>query len=239
MEVQISYESERECGYRKPSKDGVGIYLRGLGKSQYCERLPFPLVTCPCCGGGFKYTRGFTWIDPMALLSPYSEPKCYLHAPLNALGDTAFGKGTDKHDHERCWTCNPELLGSRAGLIWVGEQHYATPQIFMAEAERMGISRKIAAIPQGFEVGVHAIFLSHAKSILSTELSKDGRLQYAPGIFMAFKPTHIDLVIDDPDKVPDKAIEIAKRLGPDKVRIVKVVRDSKEEASEWESIEDD
>lgn len=214
MKVHISLEAARECGFRKPSKDGVGIYLRGFGKAEDCERLPFPLTVCPCCGSGYKPTRGFTWINPMVLFDPYSEPKCMDHEGLD-------------HDHERCWICNPELLGSRAGLIWIGEQHYDTPQAFMREAARMGISRKIAAIPNGFEVGEHAIFLAHRKC-----RKVDG--EWEAGVFMAFKPTHIDLVIHDPDRVPDKAINIAKELGEDKVRIVKVIPDKDDDGEgEW------
>lgn len=218
MNVEISYESKRECGYRKPSKDGVGLYLRGTGRFEDCERLPFPLDVCPCCGGGFKPSRGFTWIDPMALFSPYIDPQC-----------TASEGGN--HQHEKCWMCNPELLGSRAGMIWIGEQHYADPESFMREAHIMGISRKIAAIPQGFEVGVHAVFLAHRKTI--KQVNEDGEVKWIPGVFMAFKPNMIDLVIDDPDRVPDKAIEIAKKLGEDKCRILKVIPDTEEEVSEW------
>lgn len=237
MEVSISYEAARECGFRKPSKDGVGIYLRGLGVFERCERLPFPLDVCPCCGGGFTYTRGFTWINPMTLLDPYTEPKCTAH------WDDGLGMGyreEHKHDHERCWVCNPEWLGSRAGMIWIGEQHYATPQIFAKEAKERGISRKIAAIPQGFEVGVHAIFLAHQKAMYAGESKVKGDTGWKPGIFMAFKPTLIELVIDDVDAIPDKAINIAKRLGADKCKIIKVVPDHTEgeEESEWMDLEE-
>lgn len=224
MKVHISHEAARECGFRKPSKDGVGIYLRGFGKAEDCERLPFPLTVCPCCGGGYKPTRGFTWINPMILFDPYTEPKC-----LGFWDDgLAAGFHQEKyHDHEACWICNPELLGSRAGMIWIGEQHYSSPQSFMREAAQMGISRKIAAVPLHFEIDEHAIFLAHRKC---TEV--DGKWQ--AGVFMAFRPSHIDLVIDDPDRVPDKAINIAKELGEDKCRIVKVIPDKDDDdGDEW------
>lgn len=227
MQVHISHEQARGCGYRKPSKDGVGIYLRGLALNENCERLPWPLETCPCCGGGFKPTRGFTWINPMALFDPYTEPHCTMLMAEDP---------NPKHSHERCWMCNPELLGSQAGLIWIGEKHYARPIDFLREADRMGISRKIAAIPNGFEVGEHAIFLAHRNCITRRE---DDRLAYIPGVFAAFKPLMIDLVIDDPDRVPDKALEIAKKLGSDKCRIVKVIPDKEEEAEGiWDDLED-
>lgn len=150
MRVQVNFEQERGCGYRKPAKDGVGIYLRGGSYFEECERLPYPLDVCPCCGAGIKASRGFTWINPMVIFDPYTEPKCA------AIWEDGLSGGYDKnhHDHERCWLCNPELLGSKAGLIWIGEKHYPTPADFSREAATMGISRKIAAIPIGFEVGV-------------------------------------------------------------------------------------
>lgn len=232
MQVQISYEAIRGCGYRKPGKDGVGIYLRGGSYFEECERLPFLLDVCPCCGAGIKASRGFTWINPMVIFDPYTEPKC------TGFWDDALAAGYHKedHDHERCWMCNPELLGSRAGLIWIGEKHYATPADFSREAATMGISRKIAAIPNGFEVGVHAIFLAHRKTIRTT--SADGEVEWKAAVFMAFKPTHIDLVVDDIDAIPDKAIELAKRVGEDKVNILKVIPDKEGEAEDaWEEWE--
>jgi hypothetical protein len=45
-----------------------------------------------------------------------------------------------------------------------------------------------------------------------------------PGIFAAFRPTHIDLVIDDPDDIPARAKVLKDRMG-DHARLVKVVRD--------------
>lgn len=227
MQVEISHEAKRRCGFRKPAKDGVGIYLRGPGKFEPCERLPFVLETCPCCGAGFAPARGFTWINPMNLFDPYAEPAC-----------TASHDESGVHDHERCWMCNPELLGSKAGLIWVGEKFYPLPEDFEREARTMGISRKIAAIPQGFEVGTHAIFLAHRKVL--AQVGADGKTTWLPGVFMAFKPTHIELVIDNPDKVPDKAIELAKRLGDDRCKIIKVIAEDEAESEdvwgEWSEL---
>lgn len=69
MEVTISTEQARGCGYRKPAKDGVGIYLVGDGLGAPCGLLPVPLGVCPCCGGGIKQTRGWTWITPQSLFT--------------------------------------------------------------------------------------------------------------------------------------------------------------------------
>ena len=230
MEVVILREGKRGCGYRKPSKDGVGIYLRGSPFSEECERLPWMLDTCPCCGQGYKFSRSFTWINPMNMFDPYVEPRCSLLMPKDPFPD---------HRHEQCWMCNPELLGSKAGLIWIGEKFYPRPFDFMQEAAVMGISRKIGAIPNGFEVGEHAIFLAHLRTFAAPQ--PDGKVNYTAGVFAAFKPTSIDLVIDNEHRVPDKAIELAKRVGKDKVRIVKVIPDREENESEegaWSDLEE-
>lgn len=233
MKVHISYEARRECGFRSPGKDGVGIYLRGSGLNEACERLPWLLDKCPCCGGQYRQSRGFTWIDPMSMFDPYTEPRCTATVYPELYNDDLFAK----HRHEQCWMCNPELLGSKAGLIWIGEKFYARPVNFLKEAEIMGISRKLGALPNGFRVGEHVIFLAHSRTF-SNRLP-DGKIEYKPGVFAAFKPTSVDLVIDDENWIPDKALELAKRIGEDKVRIVKVIPD-KSEAEEgiWSDMEE-
>lgn len=230
MKVHILHEGPRGCGFRKPSKDGIGIYLRGTPFNEACERLPWLLDICPCCGQGYKQSRGFTWINPMNMFDPFVEPQCTVN-----LADDPFSS----HRHEQCWMCNPELLGSKAGLLWIGEKFYARPQDFLREAEVMGISRKIAALPNGFEVGVHAIFLAHIRTF--AKRGADGKMEYQAGVFAAFKPSSVDLVIDDESRVPDKAFELIKRIGEDKVRLVKVIPDYGEGESEegtWSDLEE-
>lgn len=228
MKVHVLIEPKRLCGFRSPGKDGVGIYLRGSGFNEPCERLPWLLDKCPCCGGMYRQSRGFTWIDPMSMFDPYSQPVC-----TATLDDDPF----EKHQHERCWMCNPELLGSKAGLIWIGEKFYARPINFLKEAEIMGISRKLGALPNGFRVGEHAIFLAHSRTF-SNRLP-DGKIEYKPGVFAAFKPTSVDLVIEDESWVPDKALELIKRIGEDKVRLCKVIADKNEnEEGIWSDMEE-
>lgn len=98
----------------------------------------------------------------------------------------------------------------------------------------MGISRKIAAIPNGFKVGEHAIFLAHRKAIYLTQGSGKEKLGWQPAVFMAFKPTHVELVIDDENNPPEKAINMAKKLGADKCKIIKVIPDKQDDGEdEW------
>lgn len=95
MNVQTIIETKRGCGYRSPGKDGIALYLMGKGNFESCERLPFPLTVCPCCGGGIGFFRGFKWIIPKQLFNPINEPVC---------------DGNDDHNHDRCvlphWPAN-------------------------------------------------------------------------------------------------------------------------------------
>jgi hypothetical protein len=88
----------------------------------------------------------------------------------------------------------------------------------MAEAKQMGVSRKLGAIPNGFKLGETWVFLAHRLTI------PDGQGGFTPGIFTMFRPTGVDLVIDDATNVPERAVKLAEELGP-AARIVKVVRD--------------
>lgn len=188
MEIEMVYETKRGCGYRKPSKNGVGLYLMGSNLIAPCDRLPFPLNICPCCGAGIKFSRGFTWIDPTKLLAPELPPVATCQPP--------------------CIVCNPNLAGERAGLMWVGAKFYS-PRSFILEAKEVGISKKINAIPNGFEIGRTFIYLAHLQAAYDWN---DPKSPARPGIFTAFKPKRVDVVIDNDVKVPDRALAIKEKL---------------------------
>lgn len=213
MEVSIEYEQRRECGFRSPAVNGLGIYLIGSAATEPCERLPFPLEACPCCGSGIKPARGFTWLDPITLLAPYAHPPCTDHVGISVHGL--------EHDHAACAMCNPAgVAGPQGGLIWVGNKFYKTGRQFLAEAAQMGISRKLAALPNDFVVGKTVVYLAHRK--VYVRRNEMGAQEWGQGIFTAFVPTRVDIVIDDPDNVPVRAVELAKRLG-EYGRLVKVI----------------
>jgi len=199
-------EGKRGCGYRRSGKDGVGVYLMGMGAFQMCERLPFPLGVCPVCGHGIKFSRGWTWVEPMKLFAPDAEPVC----------DPAMVG----HDHDRCMMCSPP--DGKHGLLWIGRKHY-TPASFTAEAREMGISRRLASVPRDFEFG-QTVYLAHVDAYIPN-VAFGTEVEASPGIFTAFMPSHVDLVVDDLDEVPEKAMRIAKRIGDENCRVVKVVRD--------------
>jgi hypothetical protein len=175
----MAVEPRRGCGFRKVG----GLYLICAGLAAPCDRLPIPLGVCPCCGGGIKQTRGWTWIQPARL----------------------FG---GKHDpcgcRPSCPACDPDaILGEdgRAGLLWIGEQFYPSPADFAAEAARLGVSRRISAVPRGFKVGETWIFVAHPKAVQTTLVNKEGESLFAeepglgPGIFQAFRPSRIERIV--------------------------------------------
>ena len=182
-------EAERGCGFRHK-----GMYLISEGEGRNCGKLPLELSVCPCCGNGIKHSLGWSWVNPKMLFK--------------------FSKCAGMLEKENC-VCECPLADppEKAGLIWVGEQFYATPEAFQLEAAKQGISRRIAAVPRGFTVGQDWILLAH-KSVVSkdcpncsgldegSELRKTCKLCKGtskikvPGIFYMFKPTRIEYVID-------------------------------------------
>lgn len=170
----MAIEEKRGCGYRKVG----GLYLVGEGLAAPCDRLPFELSVCPCCGNGIKFTRGFTWIRA-DLFAPDHQPcKCPYVCPIcNPIRD---GKGYVKY-----------------GLLWVGEAFYS-PEGFIREAQRRGISKRISALPHGFKVGATWVMLAHKKAITKTAAEGSTALfQEVPGIFYAFCPLRVEKIITE------------------------------------------
>jgi len=170
--MNISVERRRGCGYRKPG----GIYLVAPGTGFGCGLLPIPLTICPCCGAGFRHNRGFTWINPAGIAAAAN------HACTRPTG---------------CSICPlADSKVQRAGLLWIGAAFYKTPDLFDAEAARMGISRRISALPRDFKVGESWIALAHIKAIEGPAPAPGEELIEArPGIFRLFKPTAIEYVV--------------------------------------------
>jgi hypothetical protein len=138
-DVPIVVEGPRGCGYRKPG----GLYLRSDGELRDCGRLPIPLTACPTCGAGIKQGRGYRWIDLAALAEghPCSRKEC---------GGCAM-------DHL-------EDLGAVL-LIWIGAEFYPTTADYCAEGRRMGLSRRVSAVPAGFRIGSSWVALAHPAAI--------------------------------------------------------------------------
>lgn len=208
-QVHVCVEARRGCGYRKPGKDGVGVYLMGDGLSRPCGLLPFPMEVCPCCGEGIKQTRGWTWITPSLLLTKQQ--------PLDILAGTE--RRCERDGSRFCRQCpaGGGIPDGRHGLIWVGEKFYKTPEEFRKEASSMGVSRKIKTVPRDFVLGETWVYLAHKTCVWDEE-----NQAMRPGIFSAFKPSRIDLVIADEHDVPERALKLAEEFG-EHARIVKVI----------------
>lgn len=176
----MAVETRRGCGYRKVG----GLYLVGKGGGNPCDRLPFPLTICPCCSAGFKQARGWTWVD-IALLVGGPHRPC--------------------EDEFLCPLCVATASLGKAGLLWIGERFYKTPADFTREAGAQGISRRIAAVPRGFQVGETWVLLAHPKTTCGRcgggglrDLEKcaacDGSGK-VPGIFRVFRPERIEKIV--------------------------------------------
>lgn len=191
--IEPRIDAKRGCGYRKPG----GLYLVGGSSGAPCGRLPIPIDLCPTCGHGIKPSRGWTWIDSDPVLSHHRQ-ECA--SPICAS----------------CPLCPTRLktLG-RVGLLWVGQQYYSTPQKFSREAERLGISRRIAEVPRKFIIGETWVWLAHRKGVPrrcdwcrpsgdgsiadSAKSAKcshcDGTgITWIAGIFEVFRPSGIEYV---------------------------------------------
>lgn len=193
----MAVEAKRGCGYRKVG----GLYMVSERGGMHCGRLPWPLDVCPTCGHGIKQARGWTWIDASQLFAGVTQ--CQV---------TLCGL---------CPVSNAARTG-KAGLIWAGEKFYPTPADFLKEANEMGVSRRIKAIPRGFKVGEHWVLMAHPKGCptgqwhcticdkpaVAWDNSMDAmqhRLDtghhvvedYKAGIFMVFKPTRFEKIITE------------------------------------------
>jgi hypothetical protein len=205
----MAVEPIRGCGYRKIG----GLYLVSGSRGVVCDRLPIPLEVCPTCHHGIKQSRGWTWVDAAELIGGL-HPEC--------------------QDDFPCPLCmTPEDLG-RCGLLWIGEKYYPTPRDFDYEAQRLGVSRRISAIPRGFKVGETWILFAHPAAVEKigtcecghdwTEHCANGfgpcgkceknacqlfRVLMIQGIFKVWRPERIEKIVPESWKVnPEKFDEL-------------------------------
>lgn len=148
MNIKLSVESRRGCGYRKPG----GLYLVSGLYGRYCGALPIEMTVCPTCHHGIKPARGWTWIN---------------------LAEFASQRPCEKEDG--CGDCPiADAQIQEVGLIWVGEKFYPTTRSFSTEAATMGISRRISQIPRKFKLGETWVALGHRKAIEALPDPKPG-----------------------------------------------------------------
>jgi len=200
----MACEERRGCGYRKVN----ALYIVGDYTSAPCDRMPFPLTTCPVCGQGIKVSRGFTQVNPYRL----------------------WGIPQDCADRLRpCFLCDPQ--DEPAYIMLVGAGNYKTPQDFLEEAHRMGISKRIPFIPKDLELGKTIIYLAHPKACEVKEpvalqqamaiveeaqtnqprLLETERIEKRLGIFGAFIPKKVEKLVWEKDATPEELEKLEKR----------------------------
>jgi len=178
----MAVESKRGCGFRKVG----GLYLCGGGASMNCDRLPYELETCPVCGSGIKFTRAWTWLNWEVYAGSHTMCRCNVVCPI----------------------CHPEAK-QPYGLLWVGEASY-TPETFITEALTMGVSRRIPAVPRKLKLGETWVLFAHIKAC-GERKDEDGKAESIPGVFYAFKPTSLELLIWESEAKPEYLEDLEKR----------------------------
>lgn len=201
----MAIEPIRGCGFRKVG----GYYLCGSYIPIPCDRLPYPLDTCPVCGGGIKVSRGFTKINPFRLFGPHN-PLC-----------------TDRI--RPCFMCDPK--DEVAFIMGVGEKFYPTPSDFINEACQLGVSKRIPFIPKELELGKTVIYLAHPKAVEIKEpvvlqqamsileecetkqprLLETDKVERRLGIFTAFIPQRIEKLLWESEATPEELEKLEKR----------------------------
>jgi hypothetical protein len=183
----MAIEPRRGCGYRKIG----GLYMCAPSPNLSCCRFPFKLHICPTCNQGIKQSRAPQWFNP----APFMLEQCQFYQPMCP--------------HRHGW-----LAGERALLIWIGEKYYGSPDHFLDEAKRMGISRRIKSIPRGFVLGETKVFFAHPHCTFTTA---DGGVEYGPGCFGMVIPTRFELIVTDKPTPKQK-----KRLEDERIFPVEV-----------------
>jgi hypothetical protein len=201
----MAVEAKRGCGYRRAG----GLYLVSDGLSEPCDRLPIPVVPCPCCGERIKQVRGFQWVT-----------RDY------ALKGAKPCTGEGVHSHRSCVVCTPDLMSQeRYGLIWVGEAFYPTMDDWAKEAMKLGVSKRVNAIPKGVEIGVTWVLVAHPKGVMNpTSTGEDD--EFAPAICSAFRVKRIELIVT-PSMKKEKWVKDLVKKG---VTLVEVPENDKDHA---------
>ena len=236
----MAVETKRGCGYRRVG----GLYLVGGGLSAPCDRMPYPLDRCRTCGGGVKFTRGHAWLQP-DFFSVHVAPKHPLDTRQECL------------DSSPCPVChNRDDFGSHL-LLWIGRSHYS-PDAFLLESLNLGVSRRIAALPKGLVLGETWVLLAHLDAVpeprgldhlpICANCGADNQAHPhpgctdgykstapTPGIFCAFIPRAVELILKESDATAERREKEAKRG----VTVVAVPdNDRDHQGSVWDKDED-
>jgi hypothetical protein len=114
----------------------------------------------------------------------------------------------------------------------VGEKFYKTPEDFMEEARRLGVSKRIPFVPKDLELGKTVLYLAHNKAVEVREpvavqqatavlentqtshprlLEVEKRPGKSLGIFTAFIPQRVEKLIWESEATPEELERLTKR----------------------------
>lgn len=213
-------EFERGCGYRKVG----GVYLVCDGASFTCDGLPVEMVPCHCCEFSVSQARSMQPIPAGYMTYLMRNHKCTeekgFPCPICFYAET-YPKA--KAVIVELPSDSPERLKLEAELpkvfylMFVSKEFY-TPESFMEEARLLGVSKRVApnSLPKGFKVGRDWVFLAHG-TVPFPAIDKSGQVlkgerRYATGIFYAFRPSRLELVLYKGD-VDDQRIADYEEAG--------------------------
>lgn len=235
----ISYEIRRGCGFRKLG----GIYLvadpEEWGGS---DLVPIDVETCPICGHGLRTARGLTYFDAAGYWGEYHNRRGQaLLDVLNASKDQTSALARSLRSAVDYSPDDAQSLDARhAGLLWVGEKFYKSPEMFSKEAISLGISRRVPKIPRGFKVGETIICLAHGKAkatpcecvdpVIGPDedcpiCGAEGTI-FTPQIFGAFVPKRLEMIVSG-DMLPEDVQKLKDR-GITPIVVVPVDKDGNE-----------
>jgi len=215
-DVELKEDQMRGCGKRKAG----GLYIvTEPGHMAPCGKLPIVFEHCPCCGSGIYPTRSYQHID----LDRFLE-----------------GKVCDRVDQgvarvDPCIGCPLHTNIGKVYLLWIGEKFYPTPDGWMEEARRLGVSRRMHQIPRGLKLGESWIAVAHRKAVRQPcpECGKDGFQLAAEqdcgtcdgtglidksAIFHLFQPTAIEYICKGTET--EQELDALVKRGIKPIRVV-------------------
>ena len=213
----MAQEAKRGCGYRV-----VGaLYLVGEYIPVDCDRLPYPLGACPVCGAGIKVGRGFTKINPLHLFGIHrgciDQHHCRVCAPADQV---AFIMRVGEKPYP-----TPQDFIKEGISLGVSKRISCIPRDLEVGKTAVYLSHKLAcpveeasesvAVAQAMDIVKNMIPIScivvEDKHHPQPRLIEEPRVTYRFGIFCAFIPQRVELLVWEHDATPEKLAELGKR----------------------------
>jgi hypothetical protein len=206
-------EARRGCGYRKIG----GLYLAAdPGLALVCDGLPLPLEPCGCCAFTPPFSRNLQRIQAEYIIQ--AEEKLHLKRWMATKYDSKPHTGLpDCSCPEMCPMCHSEgqkAQGISLGLMFVGAKNY-TPESFIQESVKMGISKRIPDLPSWLKLGETWVFLAHQK-VPNHKLEANGGLlekepEYMKAIFYGFKPQRVEMPVWKGDLTDQEILKLEEQ----------------------------